>query len=208
PAGLVPRGHARPRAGRRVVRDPDLGHAEGSGHHGAVLVRALGSRGPARPSDGGGRVTRPTTLAELLERLQRRAAVVGVVGLGHVGESVARLAHAAGFPVLGTETDPARLAALRDALPWLRAGTDPAALGVLCVPTPLAGNGRPALSHVVAAARAVGARIAPGALVVLESTVFPGATREVLLPELLAAARAAGRTLRPGADLFVAHAPE
>jgi UDP-N-acetyl-D-glucosamine dehydrogenase len=158
-------------------------------------------------------VTRMTTLTELLDRLQRRRAVVGVVGLGHVGESVAHLAHAAGFPVLGVDTDATRLDALREALPWLRAGADAAGLDgadvfVLCVPTPLGAGGRPDLSQVVAAARAVGARLRPGVLVVLESTVFPGATRGVLLPELLAAARAAGRALGPGADLFVAHAPE
>ncbi len=175
-------------------------------------------------------MTRPSALADLLERLAARRATLAVVGLGYVGLSLAAAAARAGFRVVGLDSDPARVDALsRGALPAgelqparlaellgsgrLLATTEPARLAgadvfVLCVPTPLDAERRPDLLAVVAAARAVGEALRPGALVVLESTVFPGATRQVLLPALLGAARARGQLLHPGVDLFVAHAPE
>ncbi len=91
----------------------------------------------------------------------------------------------------------------------LEATTEYAALAdcqavAICVPTPLHKTGDPDISHVVAAAEQMAPYVHPGMLVVLESTTYPGTTREILAPPLLAAQP--GLTL--GQDLFVAFSPE
>jgi UDP-N-acetyl-D-glucosamine dehydrogenase len=70
------------------------------------------------------------------------------------------------------------------------------------VPTPLTRHREPDLSYVTDTARVIAEHMSPGTLVVLESTTFPGTTREVLLPIL------AGSGLAPGAEFFVAFSPE
>ncbi len=156
-------------------------------------------------------MTQPPALADFLQRLGARRARVAVIGLGYVGLAIGLQARRVGLAVSGLDRDAARARAASAA--GVPSGTDRAVLEgsdafLVCVPSGAGADGRPDLSAVIDAARALGPALRPGALVVLESTVFPGATRAVLLPELLAAARAAGRELRPGADLFVAHAPE
>ncbi|HKB16174.1 MAG TPA: nucleotide sugar dehydrogenase [Planctomycetota bacterium] len=160
----------------------------------------------------------------LRERLSSRKARVGVVGLGYVGLPLAAAFAEAGFPVLGIDADPKRVEELRrgrsptpdvgaDRLKGLLAekrlevGGDPDALREadavsICVPTPLRKTREPDLSFVVAAADAVAARAHAGQLVVLESTTYPGTTREVLQPRLEA------RGLKPGVDVFLAFSPE
>jgi UDP-N-acetyl-D-glucosamine dehydrogenase len=162
--------------------------------------------------------------ASLRERLASRKARVGVVGLGYVGLPLAAAFAEAGFPVLGIDADPRRVEELRrgrsptpdvgaDRLKGLLAekrlevGGDPDALREadavsICVPTPLRKTREPDLSFVIAAADAVAARARPGQLVVLESTTYPGTTREVLQPRLEA------RGLKPGVDVFLAFSPE
>ncbi|OLR91305.1 nucleotide sugar dehydrogenase [Actinokineospora bangkokensis] len=127
-----------------------------------------------------------------------------VLGLGYVGRPLADRAHAAGLSVVGVDSDPAVVAAL-DGGPF-PVTTDPAAVStadtvVICVPTGLVG-GEPDLRAVVAAGRAVGDHLRPGALVVLESTSYPGTTEEVLLPLLEA------RGLVAGVDFNLACSPE
>ena len=73
---------------------------------------------------------------------------------------------------------------------------------LICVPTPLGEYREPDLSYVLAAAETAIANLAPSALIVLESTTWPGTTREVLAPML----EAAGRTI--GEDAFLAFSPE
>ena len=161
--------------------------------------------------------------AALLSRIRSRAAGVGVLGLGHVGLPLARAFVECGFPVLGFDTDADRVEMLRrgesplghfgdaDVQALLRRGFEPTAdfgrLGepdalLLCVPTPLTPTREPDLSHVTDAARAVAARLRPGQLVVLESTTYPGTTRQVVLPALAESGLAAGR------DFFLAYSPE
>ncbi|HZT83570.1 MAG TPA: nucleotide sugar dehydrogenase, partial [Gemmataceae bacterium] len=142
---------------------------------------------------------------------------------GYVGLPLARAFADRGLPVLGFDTDPDRVARLRrgdsylgpfpaDAVRALLArgfeATDrfdrlgePDAL-LICVPTPLAPAREPDLSCVVGAARRIAARLRPGQLVVLESTTYPGTTREVVLPLLQASG------LRAGRDFFLAYSPE
>jgi UDP-N-acetyl-D-glucosamine dehydrogenase len=73
---------------------------------------------------------------------------------------------------------------------------------IICVPTPLTESRDPDLSYIVNSANAIAARLRPGQLIVLESTTYPGTTREVVLPIL------ATRALEPGIDYFVAYSPE
>jgi len=161
---------------------------------------------------------------QLLKRFHSRQASVGVIGLGYVGLPLAAAFAQAGLKVIGFDTDEERTAAvgrgeshlpdlpaedLRAAVESgaLTATTDFAALANLdavciCVPTPLTGTRDPDLSHVIAAVDQVAAHLRAGQLVVLESTVYPGAIAEVVRPRLEAGG------LRAGADFFLAHSPE
>jgi UDP-N-acetyl-D-glucosamine dehydrogenase len=159
----------------------------------------------------------------LAERIAGRLARVGVLGLGYAGLPVARAFATAGFPVLGFDTDPDKVVLLRSGRSYVRhvppeavqtmrsAGfeatadfgrlAEPDAV-LICVPTPLSPSRDPDLSFVLNSARAVAAQLRPGQLVVLESTTYPGTTREVVLPEL------EGTGLRAGEDFFLAYSPE
>ncbi len=160
----------------------------------------------------------------LLSRIESREARVGVLGLGYVGLPVAVSVAEAGFPTLGFEVDPAvadlvrrgeshigdvearRVADLIES-GALEATTDFDRLPevdvvVICVPTPLSKTGDPDVSYIVRAVDAVARHLRPGQLVILESTTYPGTTRELLQPELEATGLAAGR------DFFLAFSPE
>jgi UDP-N-acetyl-D-glucosamine dehydrogenase len=160
----------------------------------------------------------------LEERLKNRSATVGVVGLGYVGLPLAVAFARAGFPVIGVDADPARAALLAsgaspvedvptaDLRPLVEGGrlvvrSVPEALAeadaiVICVPTPLGKSKEPDISFIVAAAEGVARVLAPGRLVVLESTTYPGTTDEVLLPRLSRGG------LRVGEEFFLAFSPE
>ena len=147
---------------------------------------------------------------------------VGIVGLGYVGLPLAVAFAEAGDAAIGVDVDAARvealaagrshvedlsddrLAAVADRLSLT---TDYAALReadavLVCVPTPLTPQREPDLRPLLAAARGVGEVLRPGQLVVLESTTYPGTTRERLLPLLEAPG------LRLGQDFNVAFSPE
>ncbi|MFE6281991.1 nucleotide sugar dehydrogenase [Streptomyces sp. NPDC057877] len=149
---------------------------------------------------------------------------LAVIGLGYVGLPLAREAAAVGLKVIGLDRDPKVAAGLNSARShvddvsdddlrrMLAAGftatTDEDCLAraqtvVICVPTPLNGDGGPDLSAVTAATHAVAARLRPGQLVVLESTTYPGTTEEVVRPLL---ERESG--LKAGADFALAFSPE
>lgn len=159
----------------------------------------------------------------LLARIEQKTALVGVVGLGYVGLPLARAFAAAGFGVLGFDTDPDRVDRLNRgesplghlpdaAVRELRAAgftatADPGRLNepdavLVCVPTPLTEAQEPDLSCVRGAAEAIAARLRPGQLVVLESTTYPGTSREVILPAL------ARSGLAIGTEAFLAYSPE
>jgi len=161
---------------------------------------------------------------QLLERIEARSARVGVIGLGYVGLPLALLFEEAGFPVVGFDVDPAKPAALRRGESYIRhigrervatafatgrieATTDFDRLAecdavIICVPTPLGRHREPDLSYIRQTADAIAARLRPGQLVVLESTTYPGTTREELLP------RFSAKGLVAGAEFFLAFSPE
>ncbi|MBM4194499.1 MAG: nucleotide sugar dehydrogenase [Gemmatimonadetes bacterium] len=162
--------------------------------------------------------------SRLLRRIADREATSGVIGLGYVGLPLAMELADAGFHVIGYDVSDAVVRRLmrgeshiqdvpsRQVAKHVKAGrfiatTDEARLAdcdtiSIAVPTPLAKTRDPDMSYVIAAAEAVARRARPGMLVVLESTTYPGTTRDVLQPRL----EARGLTL--GVDAFLAFSPE
>ena len=160
----------------------------------------------------------------LLERLDHREARVAVLGQGYVGLVVAMRASEAGFPVVGYEPDTRRYEALCEARSYVvdvpdetiraaldrgyRPTNDPADIegydvAVISVPTPLR-EGLPDLSFVTSAAEVAGDALRPGALVILESTTYPGTTEELVAPIL----EQRSNGLQPGRDYLLGYSPE
>ena len=159
-----------------------------------------------------------------LESIRRKETVVGIVGLGYVGLPLVRAFTAAGFCTLGFDVDPAKIARLKAGESYIghipaelirtliasgrfeptadmRRLAEPDAI-LICVPTPLAENRDPDLSYVESTGRQIAAALRPGQLIVLESTTYPGTTRDVLRPILEAGG------LQAGTDFFLAYSPE
>ena len=161
---------------------------------------------------------------ELAAKIERRTAVVAVIGQGYVGLPLALEYARAGFTALGIDNDPDRIAALnlgqsptpdvadRELTELLASGRYRATgdfktlagsdVVVICVPTPLRKSKDPDISYVVAAIEQTAVNFRAGQLVVLESTTYPGTTDELLIPML------AQRGGRPGETMFVAFSPE
>jgi len=161
---------------------------------------------------------------ELIRKAGDRSAVFGVVGLGYVGLPLVVEIADAGYRVIGFDVNPrvtdginagrshiqdipsARLAPLVSA-GKVTATTDAARLAdadviSICVPTPLSKTRDPDVSFVLAAADAIGGVVRAGQVVILESTTYPGTTRELLMPRL----QKSGLTV--GQDVFLAFSPE
>lgn len=160
----------------------------------------------------------------LLARLRDRQALIGVIGLGYVGIPLAISAIRAGHGVIGFDIDAARVARINagelairhiDMAPLLaaraadrfEASADFSRLAeadclLICVPTPLNRHREPDLTYVIRTTETIAAHLRPGQLIVLESTTWPGTTREVMQPILEA------RGLRSGKDFFLAYSPE
>jgi len=166
--------------------------------------------------------------------MRYRARDIGVVGIGYVGLPLAVAFAEAGLRVVGIEKDPEKLAALDTydsyvedvpserlqllvASGKLRFTEDYRALKeaeavVICLPTPLDEHREPNLSMLISGARDVARNLRSGALVALESTTYPGTTREVLLPiieeELKNDDALRGDANQVGRDFYLAFAPE
>src|SRR5882672_3981814 len=180
------------------------------------------------PDPEDGRVTSASRRRPLLrrfdDRVERRAARVGVIGLGYVGLPLAVEFARGGFSVTGFETDGDRVrrvnrgesyiqdvatSDLRELIASgrLRATEDLDLLRGLdamsiCVPTPLRKTRDPDVSYIVAAVKEIAPRLKRGQLVVLESTTYPGTTEELVRPIL------EERGFRAGRDFFLAFSPE
>jgi len=169
--------------------------------------------------------------AKLREKIQSKAALVGIIGLGYVGLPLADALHTGGLPVLGFDIDKRKIDQLGRGENYLKhlgaemtrrlsasgrfsATTDFTRLAepdviLVCVPTPVGPHLEPDLSYVIQTAEAIGCRLRPGQLVVLESTTYPGTTREDFIPAMLDAAEKAGRgSFEIGKNIFVAFSPE
>ncbi len=165
-------------------------------------------------------------VAELLiKKIETREASVGVVGLGYVGLPLAVEFADAGFSVLGFEVSAEKVKRLMAGRSYVgdvpdeqvarsvKAGRLTATLDYgqlsevdaicICVPTPLGKTGDPDVSFIMSVTESIGRSIHEGQLVVLESTTYPGTTRELLLPAL-----SGGGRLNVGTDFFLAFSPE
>ena len=147
---------------------------------------------------------------------------IGIVGLGYVGLPLAVAFAEAGHEVVCLDVDAEKVAALREGRSYvedipdstlsslgqaLRPTSDYADLAlceaiVVCVPTPLSNSREPDLAYLLDSAESIAAVLAPGQLVVLESTSYPGTTRECLQPILERSGR------RAGSDFHLAFSPE
>jgi UDP-N-acetyl-D-glucosamine dehydrogenase len=173
---------------------------------------------------GGAASYLPQPGRELQDKIRQRTAHAGVLGLGYVGLPLAiEMAHA-GFHVTGIDLVKEKVDSINAGISYipdvaaatlrasvltekLRATQSLAAAEKLdtlniCVPTPLRKNKDPDLSYVIAAVEAIRNHIRPGQLIILESTTYPGTTRELVLPVL------EDSGLKVGRDFFLAYSPE
>lgn len=159
----------------------------------------------------------------LIEKLKARDAVIGILGMGYVGQPLALRYAGIGFKVLGFDIDEAKVAGLNRGHSEIEHISDAAiaeanAAGmecttdfsraseadalILCVPTPLNKYREPDLSYVIATTESVMPYLRPGHVLSLESTTYPGTTEEELLPRM----EANGLTV--GKDVFLVYSPE
>jgi UDP-N-acetyl-D-glucosamine dehydrogenase len=163
-------------------------------------------------------------------QLKDRSSLIGIIGLGYVGLPLAAAFHRAGFRILGFDIDQTKIDMLARGENYIKhlgqevtrefttsgrfsATTDFSRLSkpdviIVCVPTPLGKHREPDLSFVVRSGQDIGRTLRAGQLIVLESTTYPGTTREDFLPAMLAARPAAAAPLTSGKDFFVAFSPE
>jgi UDP-N-acetyl-D-glucosamine dehydrogenase len=161
----------------------------------------------------------------LVNQLEDHTARVAILGMGYVGLPLAVVFADAGFTVTGIDPDHSKVEAIRSGRSHIQdvsdeqiaqhvsggkllATTDFAVLAEadavsICVPTPLRKTGDPDLSYILSATEELAKFIHPGMVIVLESTTYPGTTREILLPML---EEACGLTV--GKDFFLAFSPE
>ncbi len=158
------------------------------------------------------------------ERVENKDVVVGVLGLGYVGLPLAREFASTGLRVVGFDIDGSKVRVLNSGRSIIkhvpheqvrhivktgrfRATTEMAQLRkvdaiLVCVPTPLTANRDPDVQFIVSSAETIAKYLRPGQLVVLESTTYPGTTRELMAPILERSG------LRAGRDFHLAYSPE
>jgi UDP-N-acetyl-D-glucosamine dehydrogenase len=164
------------------------------------------------------------TAQALIRKFRSGKARVGVIGLGYVGLPLVDVFGRAGYKVVGIDVDARKIELLNKGKSYiedipsshialllrkgaLQATTDFAAVETLdalsiCVPTPLRKTGDPDLSFIVNVTEDLSKHLHPGMVIVLESTTYPGTTREMLLPKI------EERGLTVGKDIFLAFSPE
>ena len=162
--------------------------------------------------------------SDLLDKIARREARVGVVGLGYVGLPLAVELAKVGFKVTGIDLDDRKIRAINSGHSYipdvptkdletltrsgkLDATTDFSVVKNLdtiniCVPTPLRKTKDPDMSYIVSAVESIAAHLHPGLLISLESTTYPGTTDELVQPMLEA------KGMKVGSDIFLAFSPE
>jgi UDP-N-acetyl-D-glucosamine dehydrogenase len=159
---------------------------------------------------------------DLITKAERRQILFGIVGLGYVGLPLAVELAQAGYRVLGFDVNPDVVAGLNAGRSHVKDVTDaqlqnqcdrfsattdmarlsePDAISI-CVPTPLSKFKDPDVSFIVSATQAVKQRLRRGQAIILESTTYPGTTREIMLPALESTG------LKVGQDFFLAFSPE
>ncbi len=160
----------------------------------------------------------------LAQKIRQKRARIGVIGLGYVGLPLVKLFLQSGFEVVGFDIDPNKVASLNRGRSYIRhvstdellnflaqrkfrATNDFSLLSatdviLICVPTPLDSHRNPDLSFVLRTTETISRYLRKGQLIILESTTYPGTTREEMLPLL------EKKGLRAGKDFFLAFSPE
>ncbi|MGC4377271.1 nucleotide sugar dehydrogenase [Fictibacillus sp. Mic-4] len=160
----------------------------------------------------------------LLEKIETKEAVIGVVGLGYVGLPLAVEKAKAGFKVIGFDIQESRVNMVNEGVNYIgdvvdeelaelalagriTATTDYSFIRevdtvAICVPTPLDTYYQPDTSYVENSAKEIAKYVHKGMLIVLESTTYPGTTEELLLPIIESSG------LKCGRDIFIAYSPE
>ena len=163
-------------------------------------------------------------ISEKLQRFRSHRAIIGIVGLGYVGLPLACAIARKGFSVLGFDIDSIKVDQINAGVSYighigsseisemckvgrLAATGDFSRVGeldaiLLCVPTPLSRHREPDLTYVVKTTESIAPFVRSGQLIVLESTTYPGTTRDVMRPILERSG------MRSGRDFFLAYAPE
>ncbi len=160
----------------------------------------------------------------LLAKIESRKALVGIIGMGYVGLPLVRTFCGGGFRVLGYDIDPVKVRSLNAGRSYIehipsgmiaglvRAGKFRATCKaadlrkcdaiIICVPTPLTKTRDPDMTYIVQTSETIASNLRAGQLIVLESTTYPGTTKEVVKPILEKTG------LKAGKDFFLAFSPE
>ena len=163
--------------------------------------------------------------SKLKQKLENKTAIVAVLGLGYVGLPLAVAFADSGFQVIGIDPVQEKVDSINRGESYIldipsdrlashvqagriKATTDFSVLASadavsICVPTPLRKTGDPDLSYIVSATESLAPYVHAGMVVVLESSTYPGTTREMVLPRLTGSSN-----LEVGKDIFIAFSPE
>lgn len=161
---------------------------------------------------------------KLAEKIEDKSAAIDILGLGYVGLPLGLAFAAQGYRVVGIDKSQERVGKLNQGVSYItditddqlknevsagrfRAATDVRELETadvvcVCLPTPLKSTREPDLSYITAGAGDIAGHLRSQQLIVLESTTYPGTTREIVLPIL----KSSG--LKPGRDFYLAYSPE
>lgn len=162
---------------------------------------------------------------ELIQKIEQKTAVVGILGLGYVGLPLAVVFAEAGFKVMGVDPIAEKVDQINRGSSYvmdvpseklqklvnsgmIQASTDFSILKntdlvSICVPTPLRKTGDPDLSFIISATESLAPHVHEGMAIVLESSTYPGTTREMVLPRI---EETSG--LKAGEQIFIAFSPE
>jgi len=160
----------------------------------------------------------------LLAAIENKTATIGIMGLGYVGLPLVQAFMGAGFKTMGFDVDQAKVDLLLEGKSYIghipgdwiadcieqekfvptadMTRLSEADAILICVPTPLSESRDPDLTYVIDTTRMAAKTLRPGQIVILESTTYPGTTRDVMLPILEQSG------LKPGVDFFLAYSPE
>ncbi len=162
--------------------------------------------------------------AKVKKLIDDKSAMVGIIGLGYVGLPLVKAFMDGGFRTIGFDVDASKVESLLAGKSYIKhlpgewisrcieegkfePTSDLSRMAeadalLICVPTPLSDSRDPDLFYVEETTKAIAKTLRPGQLVVLESTTYPGTTRDVMLPILEESG------LKPGVDFFLAYSPE
>ncbi len=179
---------------------------------------------PPRPAPRPQEKTDTVNVEALRKKIADKQAVVGIIGMGYVGLPLVGTFSRAGFSCIGFDIDDSKIKMLNAGKSYIQhipssavadlvnskrfhASADMDELAepdaiLICVPTPLSKTRDPDMTYVEGTAHAIAPRLRRGQLIVLESTTYPGTTREILKPVLEAGG------LKAEKDFFLAFSPE